>query len=268
MKVASLQMVSGPDVQANVLQAASLIAGAVRSGAELVVLPEYFCLIGARDADKLAIAEPQGHGPIQKAMADAAREHGIWVVAGTIPVQSPVADRVSNTVFVYSPQGEQVARYDKMHLFAFDNGQESYDEARVLLAGDRPVHFALPSRDGHVWKVGLSVCYDLRFPELYRALSADLILAPSAFTHTTGQAHWEVLLRARAVENLAWVLASAQGGEHPNGRRTWGHSMVVDPWGQIVAQQDFGPGVVLAECDPQTLQGCRTQLQALRHRKM
>jgi nitrilase len=268
MKVAALQMVSGPDVQDNVRQACALVARAAASGAELVVLPEYFCLIGQHDADKLAISESEAEGPIQEAMAGAAREHGLWVVAGTIPVKTAQPDRVSNTVFVYSPQGRQVARYDKIHLFAFDNGTESYDEARVLVAGDKPVHFELPSRDGHVWKVGLSVCYDLRFPELYRALAADLILAPSAFTHTTGQAHWELLLRARAVENLAWVLASAQGGVHPNGRRTWGHSMVVDPWGHRSAVLEEGPGIVLADCDAGTLSNCRTQLQALRHRRL
>jgi deaminated glutathione amidase len=201
-------------------------------------------------------------------MADAARANNVWLVAGTIPVKTELPERVSNTVFVYSPRGQQVVRYDKIHLFAFDNGSESYDEAKVLQAGNTPVHFDLPSQDGHVWRVGLSVCYDLRFPELYRALAADLILVPSAFTHTTGQAHWEVLLRARAVENLAWVLASAQGGEHPNGRKTWGHSMVIDPWGAVMAQKDFGDGVVIAEADPQSLKSYRNQLQALKHRKL
>lgn len=268
MKIAAVQMVSGPDVQDNLRQALALVARAAAQGAELVVLPEYFCLIGQHDADKLAIAEPEGAGPLQTALAGAAREHGLWVVGGTVPVLADVPERVHNTVFVYSPEGRQVARYDKMHLFAFDNGHEHYDEARVLRAGQMPVAFDLPSRDGHVWRVGLSVCYDLRFPELYRQLAADLYLVPSAFTHTTGQAHWEVLLRARAIENLAFVLASAQGGTHPNGRQTWGQSLVCDPWGQLLAQQAQGPGVVIADCDPAALTQRRTQLPALRHRRL
>jgi deaminated glutathione amidase len=268
MKVAAVQMVSGPDVQANVHEAQTWVAQAAAQGAELVVLPEYFCLIGQHDADKLRIAEsPQG-GPIQQAMAECAKRCGVWLVAGTVPMVTDQADRVSNTTWVYNPQGQAVARYDKIHLFAFDNGAESYAEGRVLRAGNAPSHFDLPSRDGHTWRIGLSVCYDLRFPELYRALAADVYLVPSAFTHTTGQAHWEVLLRARAIENLAFVAASAQGGTHPNGRQTWGHSMVIDPWGKVLAEQATQPGVVLADCDWDTLTRCRTQLQALQHRRL
>jgi predicted amidohydrolase len=170
---------------------------------------------------------------------------------------------------VVNPQGACVARYDKIHLFRFDNGLESYDESRVLERGHTPARFELPSRDGHRWNIGLSVCYDLRFPELYRAYAkdgVDLMLVPSAFTHTTGQAHWEVLLRARAIENLAFVAAAAQGGVHPSGRRTWGQSMVIDPWGAVLAEQAQGEGVVLAELDPKTLAQHRTQLPALQHR--
>jgi predicted amidohydrolase len=176
------------------------------------------------------------------------------------------ADHVRNTNLVFSPAGDCVARYDKIHLFRFDNGRERYDESRVIEAGRTPVAFELPSRDGHRWRVGLSVCYDLRFPELYRALAADVLLVPSAFTFVTGQAHWEVLLRARAVENLACVVAPAQGGTHENGRRTWGHSMVVDPWGTVLARQPEGPGVVLAELDATRLASVRRQLPALEHR--
>jgi deaminated glutathione amidase len=232
----------------------------------LIALPEYFCLLGARDTDKLAIAEEAGAGPIQDALAQAARQHGVWIVGGTLPLKSPQADRVFNSCLVFNPQGEPVARYDKMHLFAFDNGQERYDEARVLCPGQQPCAWELPSRDGQLWRVGLSVCYDLRFPELYRALDAHLLLVPSAFTHTTGQAHWELLLRARAVENLACVLAPAQGGKHTNGRSTWGHSMVIDAWGQILAQQPLGAGVVCAQLHMADILQRRQQLPALQHR--
>jgi nitrilase len=176
---------------------------------------------------------------------------------------------VTNTSLVYSPQGDCVARYDKIHLFRFDNGRERFDESRVLQAGQQPVTFDLPSADGHCWRVGLSVCYDLRFPELYRAYAqagADLLLVPSAFTFTTGQAHWELLLRARAVENLAFVLAAAQGGVHENGRQTWGHSMAVDPWGRVLARQAQGEGLVLSEFNPALLTEYRQQLPALAHR--
>ena len=174
-----------------------------------------------------------------------------------------------NSTLVYNPLGERVARYDKIHLFRFDNGQESYDEARVLVPGSRPVAFNLVARSGDSWRIGLSICYDLRFAELYRALAADVLLVPSAFTHTTGQAHWELLLRARAIENLAYVVAPAQGGRHVNGRRTWGQSMVVGPWGEMLAQlppEPGGPGVVLADLDKSRLAALRRQLPALDHR--
>ncbi|MEI8325609.1 MAG: nitrilase-related carbon-nitrogen hydrolase, partial [Betaproteobacteria bacterium] len=188
---------------------------------------------------------------------------------GTLPLSSADPQRVSNSSLAYAPSGECVARYDKIHLFRFDNGTERYDEARVLQAGSTPVTFDLPSRDGHRWRLGLSVCYDLRFPELYRsycALGADLLLLPSAFTYTTGQAHWELLLRARAVENLSYVLASAQGGTHDNGRRTWGHSMLVDPWGEVLHSLPQGAGVVVGELDAKRVQSWRRQLPALEHR--
>ena len=266
MKIAAIQMVSGQDAQANLEQALHLIAQAAQAGAELVGLPEYFCLIGQKDSDKLAIQEPIGHGPLQDALAQAARQHGIWLAGGTLPITATAPEHVSNTTLVWNPQGQVVARYDKIHLFAFDNGRERYDESRVLEAGRTPTVFELPSRDGHTWRVALSVCYDMRFPELYRQLQPDLIMAPSAFTHTTGQAHWEVLLRARAIENLAYLMAPAQGGLHPSGRRTWGQTLAIDPWGQVLAQQAEGPGVVLAECDWARVQELREQLPALAHR--
>jgi len=275
MKVAALQMLSSPSVAANLGVARQLIGQASDAGAELAVLPEYFCFMGLKDTDKLAIAEQAGHGPLQDFLGHCASDFNLWVVGGTIPLATDplgeVSGKVYNSSLVYNPAGQCVARYDKMHLFRFDNGLESYDEARVLLPGAQPVAFDLPSRDGHSYRVGLSICYDLRFPELYRKLAADgadLLLVPSAFTHTTGQMHWEVLLRARAIENLAYVLAAAQGGLHENQRRTWGHSMAVDPWGKILAEQDQGPAVVLANIDKAHLTAKRTQLPALDHRRL
>ncbi|MDB5750568.1 MAG: Nitrilase/cyanide hydratase and apolipoprotein N-acyltransferase [Ramlibacter sp.] len=267
MKIAAIQTVSGTSLQANLERAGALLTQAARAGAELAVLPEYFCLMGRNEADKLALREAFGAGTVQDFLADHARSLGIWIVGGTLPLAAASAQHVRNTSLAFSPQGECVARYDKIHLFKFDNGREQYDESRVIEAGGAPQSFVLPSRDGHGWRVGLSVCYDLRFPELYRALAADLLLVPSAFTHVTGEAHWELLLRARAVENLAYVAAPAQGGRHENGRRTWGHSMVVDPWGQLLAQRaDDGEGVVLAEITVQRLAQVRGQLPALAHR--
>jgi deaminated glutathione amidase len=266
MKVAALQMVSGVSVQANLDSARALLEQAARDGAELAVLPEYFCLMGLRDGDKLAARENFGEGPIQDFLAGSARELGLWIAGGTLPLAAQDDGRVRNAHLVFSPAGQCVARYDKIHLFKFDNGREQYDESRVIESGAQPTTFDLTASDGHVWRVGLSVCYDLRFPELYRALRADVLLVPSAFTYVTGQAHWELLLRARAVENLAWVVAPAQGGIHENGRRTWGHSMVVDPWGIVLAQQEQGPGIVIAQLDPARQARLREQLPALEHR--
>ena len=271
MKTAAIQMVSGPRLGDNLAQARSLIAEAAGQGAELAVLPEYFCLLGHKDTDKLAVQEPFGQGPVQDFLARCAREFDVWLVGGTLPISTADPQRVRNTSLVFSPAGDCVARYDKLHLFRFDNGQERYDESRVLQAGDVPVAFDLATRDGPVWRVALSVCYDLRFPELYRAVTgrpADLVLVPSAFTFTTGQAHWDILLRARAIENLAYVLAPAQGGLHENGRRTWGHSLAIDPWGQVLAEMAQGPGVVLAELDLARIAQCRAQLPALEHRRL
>jgi nitrilase len=268
MRVAAIQMVSAVVREVNLARAHELLAQAAGQGAELAVLPEYFCLMGKRDTDKLGLRETAGAGMVQGFLSDAAREFGLWIVGGTLPLETDDDAHVFNSSLVYAPDGACVARYDKIHLFHFDDGREHYDERRVIAPGHQPVCFDLPSRDGHRWRVGLSVCYDLRFPELYRALArdgAELLLVPSAFTHTTGGAHWEVLLRARAIENLAWVVASAQGGRHENGRRTWGQSMIIDPWGAITAQQAEGEAVVLADIDASQLDRARAQLPALSH---
>ena len=303
MKVAAIQMVSGTRVDDNLQTARALLAQAAAGGAELAVLPEYFCVMGRRDTDKLALQEDLGVGPIQAWLAATARELGLWIVGGTLPLSCEPADagaprrsagpsqakaaapsggsatgeaverggKCRNASLVFSPAGKRIAHYDKIHLFRFNDGERRYDEAAVLVPGSQPVTFDLPARDGHVWRVGMSVCYDLRFPELYRAYAAqgaDLLLVPSAFTHVTGQAHWEVLLRARAIENLSGVIAAAQGGLHENGRRTWGHSMVVDAWGQVLAEQAEGAGVALAELDWAALHQRRQQLPALGHRRL
>ena len=270
MKVAVLQMVSRPDVAENLACAQQLVAQAAVQGAELLVLPEYFCGMGLRDTDKLAWAEPLGEGPIQAALAQWARTHGVWLVGGTVPLRADSPHKVRNTCMLFDPQGQRAAHYDKIHLFRFTTEAEHYDEAAVIECGQTPVVAPLIDRRGITWQLGLSVCYDLRFPELYRALvaqGANILLAPAAFTATTGQAHWELLLRARAVENQCWMLAAAQGGAHANGRQTWGHSMVVDPWGQVLAQQsEPGCGIQYASLDPEFLQQVRTRLPALEHR--
>lgn len=267
MKVAALQTVSGTTVAGNLEAAVRLLAAAAAAGAELAVLPEYFCLMGRRDTDKLEVREAFGSGRVQDFLAQQARSLGLWIVGGTLPLTGADAAHVRNTSLAYSPQGECVARYDKIHLFWFDNGREQYHESRVIEPGNALQAFTVPSRDGHAWRVGMSVCYDLRFPELYRGLAADLLLVPSAFTHTTGEAHWELLLRARAVENLAYVAAPAQGGRHENGRRTWGHSMLVDPWGAVLAQRnEEGEGMIIADLSIERLRQLRQQLPALGHR--
>ena len=281
MKIAALQMVSTPRVADNLATARRLMEQAAADGARLVALPEYFCLMGHHDRDKLGIAEQPGHGPIQQALSDAARELGVWVVGGTLPIAcdpgvptdtQTQTQRVFNSNGVYAPDGRLSARYDKMHLFRYQNGQEQYDESRVLRAGDVPMALSLEGVAERPVRLGLSICYDLRFPELYRALSlapgqppCDLIAVPSAFTYTTGRAHWELLLRARAVENQCYVIAPAQGGVHENGRRTWGHSMIIDPWGEVLAVLPEGEGMVSATLDLARLAAVRQQLPALSH---
>jgi deaminated glutathione amidase len=266
MKVAAIQMVAGDNLIANLSKASELLKLAAKQGAELAALPEYFCMIGAKDTDKLAIAEIAGQGVIQEFFSKSAQELNMWIVGGTMPMATADPLHVNNSVLVYSPLGKLAARYDKIHLFRFDNGTESYDEANVLVRGDKIVSFEVLSKDGHCWRFGLSVCYDMRFPEHYRSKEVDAWLVPSAFTYTTGQKHWEVLLRARAIENLAYVIAPAQGGLHPSGRRTWGHTMVIEPWGDLLSVLPEGEGVVMAEMDIKQLKRHRQQLPALQHR--
>jgi nitrilase len=273
LTVAALQMVSTPDVARNLDAAEQLLIDARAAGAQLAVLPEYFCLLGHQDTDKLGVAEELGDGPIQRRLQQLARTLGLWIVGGTLPLRVPGRDdRVTNSSLVFGPDGLCHARYDKIHLFAFDNGRERFDESRVLLAGDRPMGLVVDI-GGESWSVGLSICYDLRFPELYRHLAArppgcDLLCVPSAFTHTTGQAHWELLLRARAVENQCYVVAPAQGGLHENGRRTWGHTLVVDAWGRVLAVRPEGAGVVFAQLQRAHLAEVRNRLPALAHRRL
>lgn len=263
--VAAIQTVSSTDLQGNLEQAAALLRQAAERGARMAVLPEYFCLMGRRDEDKVALREQPGQGPIQQFLSEAARRHGLWLVGGTLPLESPDSGRIYNTTLVYDPEGEQVARYDKIHLFGFRRGDESYDESVTIRPGQpRPVSFDAPCG-----KVGLSICYDLRFPELYRAFGElSLIVVPAAFTYTTGSAHWETLLKARAIENQCYVLAAAQGGRHENGRRTWGHSMLIDPWGEVLDRLPEGPGLAIGRVSRERLEEVRQALPALRHRTM
>jgi len=259
---AAIQMVSTPSVQENLAAAAELVAQAAGQGAALVALPEYFCIFGMSDRDKITVREKDGEGPIQDFLAATARKHGVWLVGGSVPLECGAPEKVRNSCLVYDASGRRAARYDKIHLFGLDLGSERFDEARTIEAGEAPC-----AVDSPFGRIALSVCYDLRFPELYRALAPmDLILVPSAFTATTGRAHWEALLRARAIENLAWVIAPAQGGKHSNGRETHGHSAVVDPWGKVVAERAAGPGVVMAEIDPGFQAKLRRSLPSLTHR--
>lgn len=272
--IAAIQMVSGPIVADNLREAASLIAEAAQRGARLVALPEYFPLIGASDTARLAAAEADvgnltsSATPIQHFLAQQARQHGLWLVGGSMPLLSTEAQRVYNSCLVYDPQGQRVSRYDKIHLFSFQNGAERYDEAQHSQPGCTPVRFEACDL-GDLHHIGLAICYDLRFPELFRSLGrVDLLVIPAAFTATTGPAHWELLLRTRAVENQCYVLAPAQGGHHPNGRQTYGHSLLIDPWGEICAICPQGPGIALGVFDGQRLAEIRRNLPALEHRKL
>lgn len=263
-KVAAIQMASGPNVAGNLNEARRLIQTAVAQGARLVVLPEFFTIMGVGDAERLAVSELPGKGVMQEFLSEMARKHRIWVVGGSIPMVAKSPDKVRNTCLVFDENGEQVARYDKIHLFNLDLGNEHYHEASTIEAGNQVVVV-----DSPFGRIGLAICYDLRFPELFRAMKdIDIIVLPSAFTATTGKMHWEVLVRARAIENLAYVIASAQGGYHVNGKETHGHSMIVDPWGRILDELPRGSGVVVAELNPSYQKSLRASLPALTHRTL
>lgn len=264
VKVAAIQMASGPHVASNLNEAERLIQIAAKAGAKLVVLPEYFAIMGLSDIDKVNVREKEGTGPIQSFLSKIAKKHKIWLIGGSIPLESHYLNKVFNSCLVYDDQGKQIARYDKIHLFGLDLGTEHYHEESTIVNGDRVQVVNTP-----FGKIGLSICYDLRFPELYRAMgNVDIIVVPSAFTETTGKAHWETLIRARAIENLCYVIAPAQGGYHLSGRETHGNSMIVDPWGVILDRLPRGSGVVMANINPHYQQSLRKSLPALSHRTL
>ena len=261
-RVAAIQMASGPNVAANLQEAQRLIELAAATGSRIIALPEYFAIMGMKDTDKVAAREKDGDGPIQAFLANEAQRHKVWIVGGSVPLESSLPDKVRNSCLVYNQAGERVARYDKIHLFGFDMGQERYTEERTIEPGSR-----VCTVDSPYGRLGISICYDLRFPELYRAMGdVDLILVPSAFTETTGKAHWDTLIRARAIENLAYVIAPAQGGYHVNGRETHGHTMIVDPWGVVLDRLPRGSGVVVAGVNPTYQAKIRRSLPALTHK--
>lgn len=266
MKAAALQMTSGPDVQANLAAARLLLEEAQAADARLAVLPENFPFMGIHDADKLSVGESLGGGPIQDFLAETARRLALWVIAGTIPLRVEGDRRVAAASLVYNAQGERVARYDKIHLFDVELPEraESYRESANMAPGKTPAVVDTP-----IGRVGLAVCYDVRFPELFRQLSAQgaqVFVLPSAFTAPTGRAHWETLLRARAIENLCYLIAPAQSGFHANGRETYGDSMIVDYWGRILGRLPRGRGCVSAEIDLARQAEVRKSFPALLHR--
>jgi len=262
-RVAVVQMVSSASVKENLSKLDGFFAKAREEGAELLVLPENFAFMGMSETDKLHVAEEAGNGEIQNAVSQLAHRYGIWVIAGTIPIKA-TASRTKASSMVFDAKGALVARYDKIHLFDVRvSDQEAHQESLTVEPGEQ-----IAVVDTPVGRVGLSVCYDLRFPELYRELvlkGAELLSAPSAFTAVTGLAHWKILLRARAIENMCYVLAPNQGGQHANRRHTYGHSMIVEPWGKILVEQQQGTGVIVAEVDLQRLQQLRRQFPCLEH---
>ena len=269
MSFAVIQMVSQSDIASNLAQARHLLEQAVDGGAQLAVLPENFAAMGRRDIAAIGRAEACGEGPILAWLKQTARDLNLWIVAGTLPL--PPADqptaKANACSLLFDADGEQVARYDKLHLFDVDVAdiRGRYRESDDYAQGQRVVVADTP-----VGKVGLSVCYDLRFPELYselRAAGAELITAPSAFTAVTGQAHWEVLIRARAIETQCYVLAAAQGGVHPGPRETWGHAAIIDPWGRVLAEQAQGEAVLLAERDSTEQASIRARMPVVSHRR-
>lgn len=274
IKVAAVQMCSGLVLADNLVQAAELLAQAAQQGATLALLPENFPLMGLHEEDKFSIAENVGSGPIQAFLAAQAQLHKMTIIGGTLPARSHETDRVYAQVAVFDKRGDCIARYNKLHLFDvhLPDGAESYQESRGIVAGNDIVCVDCPvGSDAQIVRAGLSVCYDLRFPELYRqltALGATVLVVPSAFTDRTGRAHWLTLLRARAIENQCFVIAANQGGEHANGRKTFGHSVIIDPWGEIMAQTGYGVGVVVAELDLTKQRELRARFPVLQHQRI
>ena len=268
LKIAAIQMVSTASLQENLETARRLIKAAAHDGAQIAVLPEYFCIMGLKDTDKVNIREKLGSGPIQEALATIVRDSGIYLIAGTIPLEAKDPNKVLNTTLVFNPDGQRIGRYDKMHLFGFQTSTERYQESETIEAGEQPGIVKITINDTE-WSFGLSICYDLRFPELYRALGqVDCHIIPAAFTYTTGKDHWEILLRARAIENQCYVLASAQGGVHQNQRRTWGNTMLIDPWGEVLTTLPEGEGFISGVLSKDKLNEVRSKLPALAHRKL
>ncbi len=266
-KCAAIQMASSPNVGSNLLEAGKLIAEAAKAGAKLVALPENFAIMGVHELDKVKVREVEGEGPIQDFLSDTAKKHGIWVVGGTIPLVANNDKKVRAACLIYNDKGEQVARYDKVHLFdvSVPDTDEEYRESDSIENGDEPLVIDTP-----FGRLGIAVCYDLRFPEFFRKMQlqkVDIVIVPSAFTAETGAAHWEVLLRARAIENLCYIIAPNQGGFHLNGRKTFGHSMIIDPWGVVLDCYKTGAGFVSADVDSERLEKVRASFPALEHRR-
>jgi nitrilase len=261
-------MVSSDSVSENLATSARLVARAADQGAQLILLPEYFCILGRQDTDKVAVRETLGAGPIQEHLANLARHHKVWILGGSLPLKTGDDQRVRNSLLAFDPNGMLKARYDKIHLFGLHHEDQHFDEARTIEPGTSPTVLELELA-GQALRIGLSICYDLRFPELYRSFGrVDLIVVPSAFTEVTGRAHWDVLLRARAIENQCYVLAAAQGGVHANGRRTFGHTVLIDPWGETLALLPEGEGIILGNVDLEQIARVRRRLPALDHRTM
>ncbi len=266
-KVAVIQMNSLNNKRENIKKAEDLLSRAVNSGAKFILLPENFSFIGDNEKDKLSIAETLNKGESINFLRHASKKHKVWVAGGTIPLKTKDPKKVTNTLLLYNDQGKKVGRYDKIHLFDVNiSDNESYSESNVIKEGSKPVTVKTP-----LGCLGLTICYDLRFPELYRKLThmgAEIFLVPSAFTYTTGNAHWEILLRARAIENQAYVVAAAQVGEHPGDRRTFGHSMIIDPWGQVLSEVDKGDGIAVADIDLTKVYEIRKKMPCLPQRRM
>jgi nitrilase len=267
-KIAAIQMASGTNVSANLIEVSRQILSAAQAGAKLIVLPENFAIMGLQDTDQVKIAENDGIGPIQDFLSEQAKKNKVWLIAGTIPLKSDDEDKIYAASLVYNDNGERVSRYDKIHLFDvhLEATSETYKESETIDAGNQAIVVDTP-----FGKIGLAICYDLRFPELFRQLAlqdAEIIVLPAAFTAITGKAHWEVLIRARAIENLCYMVASAQGGYHVNGRETHGDSMIVDPWGSILDHLPQGSGYVIAEVELENVKSIRKNFPALQHRKI